>query len=433
MRSLALFLTIVFALTAAPQAQRRPAASARKETRTYRGLLTALEDDELTIELSDKRALILKRDKSTNFNKPGIKPGDTVSVEITDDEKGYLYALNVTLEKAGEMPDMERRGPRRMPTNPDNEPGVAPAVAPRATTVNSGENVDPDGGGPPKLKRGVPAPRKQTSTTADEPPPITREEAARISRFPSGEVASSAGDEAPVQRGNYVRTRGDGEVPFIERARETAYTFVETLPNYTVKQVTTRYQNERAIDNLTCDLIVENGKERYQNLMRNGKLMKEKAEESGSWSSGEFASTLQDIFSSSTNATFKPKGSTTIFQRSAMLFDFTVEQPNSHWTIRTQQEQYLPAYQGTLWIDKETARILRIEMQARKIPSAFPLDRVESAVDYNFVKIGTASVLLPVHADVLSCERGSRQCSHNAIDFRNYKKFGAESNVTFTP
>ena len=54
-------------------------------------------------------------------------------------------------------------------------------------------------------------------------------------------------------------------------------------------------------------------------------------------------------------------------------------------------------------------------------------------MDYNFVKIGTQSVLLPVHADVLSCERGSRQCSRNAIDFRNYKKFGAESNVTFTP
>ncbi len=200
-----------------------------------------------------------------------------------------------------------------------------------------------------------------------------------------------------------------------------------------MKQVTTRYQNDRAMDNLTCDLIVENGKERYTNLQRNGKALKEKAEESGSWSSGEFASTMQDIFSSASQAKFRPRGSTSIFQRTAMLYDFTVEQPNSHWQIRTQQEQYFPAYQGTMWIDKETARILRIEMQARKIPEAFPLDKVESAVDYNFVKIGPSSFLLPVHADVLSCERGSRQCSRNAIDFRNYKKFGAESNVTFTP
>jgi hypothetical protein len=425
MRSLALCLTMILALTAAPQAQRKSSPS-KKETRTYRGLLTAINDEELTIELSDKRALILKRDASTKFSKPGTKPGDTVSVEITDDEKGYLYALNVTLEKEGQLSEPERRGGGRMPSNPD-EPGVAPDVMPRATTVTSGEQIDPDGGGPPRLKRGQPPPKRPIATPVEEPA------AAPVSRFPAGEIAASAGDEAPARRGNIVSARSDGERPFIERARETAYSFVETLPNYSVKQVTTRYQNERAIDNLTCDLIVENGKERYQNLMRNGKLMKEKAEESGSWSSGEFASTLQDIFSSSTNATFKPRGSTTLFQRSAMLFDFTVEQQNSHWTIRTQQEQYLPGYQGTLWIDKETTRVLRVEMQARKIPTAFPLDKVESAVDYNFVKIGTQSVLLPVHADVLSCERGSRQCSHNAIDFRNYKKFGAESNVTFTP
>ena len=32
----------------------------------------------------------------------------------------------------------------------------------------------------------------------------------------------------------------------------------------------------------------------------------------------------------------------------------------------------------------KTARVLRIEMQARDIPSDFPMDRVESAVDYSY-------------------------------------------------
>jgi len=39
--------------------------------------------------------------------------------------------------------------------------------------------------------------------------------------------------------------------------------------------------------------------------------------------------------------------------------------------------------------------------------------------------------LLPVDAEVLSCVRGSRLCSRNRIEFRNYRKFGAESSVTF--
>ena len=88
-----------------------------------------------------------------------------------------------------------------------------------------------------------------------------------------------------------------------------------------------------------------------------------------------------------------------------------------------------PAYQGSVWVDPETARVLRIEMQALNIPSEFPMDRVESAVDYSYVTIAGTSVLLPVHAESLGCERGSPGCSHNTIDFRNYHEFKVNSRI----
>jgi len=72
---------------------------------------------------------------------------------------------------------------------------------------------------------------------------------------------------------------------------------------------------------------------------------------------------------------------------------------------------------------------LRIEMQAVNIPSEFPMDRVESAVDYSYVTIAGASVLLPAHAESLGCERGSPGCSHNTIDFRNYHEFKVNSRI----
>jgi hypothetical protein len=37
-----------------------------------------------------------------------------------------------------------------------------------------------------------------------------------------------------------------------------------------------------------------------------------------------------------------------------------------------------------------------------------------------------------VHAENLACHRGSFQCSKNTIDFRNYRKFSAESAVFTT-
>jgi hypothetical protein len=91
----------------------------------------------------------------------------------------------------------------------------------------------------------------------------------------------------------------------------------------------------------------------------------------------------------------------------------------------------LPAYKGRVWLEKDTAQVLRIEMQASRVPKEFPLDKVESAVDYEYVLLSGQRFLLPVHAETLTCVRGTNNCSRNVIDFRNYRKYGAESTVTF--
>jgi len=76
--------------------------------------------------------------------------------------------------------------------------------------------------------------------------------------------------------------------------------------------------------------------------------------------------------------------------------------------------------------------VLRIEMEAKGMPANFPLDHVESATDYQYVRLGDAKqYLLPVHAETLSCERGTNYCSANVIDFRNCHKYSAKSTITF--
>jgi hypothetical protein len=91
----------------------------------------------------------------------------------------------------------------------------------------------------------------------------------------------------------------------------------------------------------------------------------------------------------------------------------------------------LPPYKGAIWIDKETGRVLRIEMQANRMPQEFPYDKVESATDYEFTRIGEGQFLLPVHSETLMCERGTNICSRNTIDFRNYHKYAGEATIIF--
>ena len=114
-----------------------------------------------------------------------------------------------------------------------------------------------------------------------------------------------------------------------------------------------------------------------------------------------------------------------------MVYDFSVEREHSHWQIMVASQLIKPPYRGSVWIDKETNRVLRIEMQATKIPDAFPTDKVEMAVDYEFLGFADHKYLVPVHAETLGCQRDSDMCSRNAIDFRNYHKYSGEATITF--
>ncbi len=90
-----------------------------------------------------------------------------------------------------------------------------------------------------------------------------------------------------------------------------------------------------------------------------------------------------------------------------------------------------PAYKGKIWIDKETRRVLRIEQTAVGIPRDFDFDTQESSLEYGFVNIDGRSYLLPVESINVACGTGTSNCSKNRIEFRNYRKFSAESSITF--
>jgi hypothetical protein len=141
---------------------------------------------------------------------------------------------------------------------------------------------------------------------------------------------------------------------------------------------------------------------------------------------------LLDLLSPATAADFHYRRDERTSGVNTKVYDYSVKRENSHWQITMGSQTYRPPYKGSIWIDPATARVLRIEMQAFGFPSDFPTDDVESAMDYQYTRLGDAQqYLLPVHAETLSCQRGSDFCSHNVIDFRNYHKYTGESNITF--
>ena len=206
------------------------------------------------------------------------------------------------------------------------------------------------------------------------------------------------------------------------------------------QQFTTRYirggggeRGWRALDVVSANVVYENNKESYRNIMINGKPAKKSMEElPGSWSTGEFGTTLRSLLSRRTAADFRFRKESTVAGLNTRVYDYKVERLRSDWRIQLGSQAIIPGYSGRVWIDTKDARVLRIEMQADNIPEEFPLDKVEAANDYGFVRLGgVVDYLLPTHAENLSCQRGTDICSRKSIDFRNYHKYSGESTIVF--
>jgi hypothetical protein len=392
-----------------------------------RGVVRAADAKSVEVEAEDERIITFQIVETTK-NPDKVVAYDKVEIDATQDDKGIFIASNIKKTGSVAPPPQETAQPGQ-PGQPPPEPIE---IEERPTTrMATDVKLDADEGGPPKLKRGIP---KQ-----NDPPPPVPESAANPPQVRTGPVESTAAETAPPERAPALAApTSDPQRALLDRTREVSQNFLANLPNFVCQQFTTRYVSEghvnnwHAMDVVSADVIYEAHKERYEHLAINGKPVKGKAEDSGAWSTGEFGTVLDDLFSPATAADFKYRGNRTLLRRPAMLFDYNVTHPHSHWKIQVPGQAIMPAYHGSVWIDKETARVLRIEMQAVKIPEEFPDDTTEMAIDYDFItSLGSDKYLLPVKAEVLSCQRGTNMCQRNTIEFRNYHKFSGESTITF--
>lgn len=303
---------------------------------------------------------------------------------------------------------------------------------------------------PPKLRRGIPKAGKseKSATATPEMKPSTGPEP--VVEGPAPESAPQPQQPAPVYK--EIVTDADGRVveekagpggpkvdPVIEKAREVAFNWIDSLPNFLCQQITYRSQSDtkpadfKMKDRVTAELAHEGAKDEFRNVEINGKKLKKGTpEESGTWSVGEFGAMAADVLNPASQTKFEKRGSETIGSRMAKWYDYTVEQPNSHWRVTFEGKTIYPAYKGSIWIDEETHRVTRLEIIARQIPEDYPMDKVEMMVESGKVKIGTTEYMMPVKSGSLACKRGTLTCVNNQTEYRNYRKFSSESQIMTT-
>jgi hypothetical protein len=261
--------------------------------------------------------------------------------------------------------------------------------------------------------------RKLVAATAALPPPIREPAPAKPVPLP----APSSTEQARV----------------ISEAREMALSYTKRLPDFLCLQVTRRYidpsglEMYQLMDTVAERLSYFEQKEDYKLISINGKWTDaDRWKLGGATSSGEFGTMLREIFEPSTEADFQWERWGKLRGRICHVYSFRVRQDRSKWHISWQRQlEIVPGYRGLIYIDRDVPMVLRVTMEAVDIPPSFPIQEARTVLDYDFVDIAGNEYLLPLRSEMRM--REGRLLVKNQVEFRSYRKFGAEAIITFDP
>jgi len=225
----------------------------------------------------------------------------------------------------------------------------------------------------------------------------------------------------------------------IDAARVRALSYTAELPNFICLQVTQRYVDPSGLemdwlrqDEIKTRVSYFESTENYEVLSVNDKVVTDRSmhELGGATSTGEFGSMLAELFSPETATNFRWARHSILRRRPVYVFHYQVRRNNSRWRIRFENSnEIITAYRGLVYIGKESEQVVRIAMRATGIPPDFPIQVARSRLDYDFVTISGQQFLLPLKAQMNM--RQSKVLIRNNVAFRLYRKFSAESTLSF--
>ena len=223
----------------------------------------------------------------------------------------------------------------------------------------------------------------------------------------------------------------------IEEAREVALNYSKRLPDFICLQVTRRYYDPSGLeyfslaDTVATRLSYFEQKEDYKVISVNGKMTDVSYDKlGGATSSGEFGSMMREIFEPISQTEFHWERWAKLRGRITHVYGYRVSQPRSRWSIVYDHRLTItPAYRGWIYVDKDAPMVMRITLEAEDIPSTFPIQQASNVLDYDFTTISEKEFLLPLRAEMRM--REGRVLAKNVVEFRNYRKFGAEATITF--
>lgn len=223
----------------------------------------------------------------------------------------------------------------------------------------------------------------------------------------------------------------------IKAVTDYALNYTRRLPDFICTQVTRRYADPSGLefwqmmDTITARVSYFEQKEDYKVILINSRPVDMSMEElGGSTSTGEFGTMMKEIFEPSTGASFRWERWGKLRGRICHVYSYFVRRDKSKWTISYEKTQRtVPAYRGLIYVDRDSLTVLRITLEAVNIEPTFPVQTAATTLDYDTVEISQTEHTLPLKFEMRM--RAGKFLSRNEVEFRLYRKFGADAEIRF--
>ncbi|MGD0932850.1 MAG: hypothetical protein ABR902_19580 [Candidatus Korobacteraceae bacterium] len=235
----------------------------------------------------------------------------------------------------------------------------------------------------------------------------------------------------------------DGRLDLVSKLCEFALSYRHQLPDFIVQQTTTSEGMSKTV--IKAQVTFQAGLEHYSNVTIDGRpgpvsaITTTPPNEMQFSSTGEFGPALLDLFKIAGATEFKFKKTSMLRNQPVTIYAFHVaEKKNVFWTFRIADGRaFRPEFNGEVWLQPETGRPLREEMEPASLPPGSEITSAKTVIDYAMTALGDAGTyLLPVKSESTLCNQGMYgmgACTTNVILFQHYRKFGATHIISSDP
>lgn len=245
---------------------------------------------------------------------------------------------------------------------------------------------------------------------------------------PSGPRISTA---SPIPPPDSVK-----QAAMIDAAREYATNYTSNLPNFVCVEVMRRYaqlvkwDDYKSIGSVLERVSYNHGQEDYKVYSVNNQYVDTPLSKlGGPLSTGEFGSIMHHLFSVAGQAEINWDHWATLRGRRMAVFNYSMDSAHSDLTLSDEVGSVHAGAKGLFYLDPESGAISRITEIAFDIPPDFSIHAADRTLDYDNVEISGNQYLVPTRVMVhMSTSEGRVKL---AIEFRSYRKFGTEEQITY--